>query len=599
MVTHTKAKDFICSICAKGFSLEQNMQRHMKIHDGVKPYQCSFCEKSFTQSGSCKDHEARVHTGNLPHACKLCDAKFATLAPLQRHNFQHHGAEKPFKCEECGKGFISRPELANHLRTHSGEKPFDCEKCGQHFASPSGLRAHKVKHEIEEGTISPEKLQRIEDKRMDCEVCGKPFYNQSNYDRHMKGHKGIKEFQCNQCGKAYTSKRSLEQHIDVIHLGKKSFVCNICNQSFGRTTTLRVHMLSHTKELPFRCEYCSAGYKEKRNLKKHMMKSHPEIEQTDLWQSHYLTLKDESGSTDDGERSMMENQDENQNVGWMGHNVQDEELAIKHPDGQGLKKDLDQLTNSSYKGSILFPGSNEPIRNVGTQEVDKDLNKIPSFPLVSEASRSDSNYPKDRKEKAMSTPTGDFIGAPHPQPTRKPGQQLSNSTFPGASPSLTRDSTPVSESLRGGPTANSDSREDSAKIPASDFTGASFPKVREGHERSYNQPANNAVFPQSSAMFRGYPTHPHLNDLTREVAAGVTSSGFRGTSFPSVHNFTEAFKRNQDQVNGSGNFSGSSFERETTSTGEGRGAALRMPTSDLRSTSPKYHLGEDFKRHPD
>ena len=128
-------------------------------------------------------------------------------------------------------------------------------------------------------------------------------------------------------------------------------------------------MLSHTKELPFRCEYCSAGYKEKRNLKKHMIKSHPEIEQTDLWQSHYLTLKDESGSTDDGERSMMENQDENQNVGWMGHNVQDEELAIKHPDSQGLKKDLDQLTNSSYKGSILFPGSNEHIRNVGTQQI--------------------------------------------------------------------------------------------------------------------------------------------------------------------------------------------------------------------------------------
>ena len=231
-----------------------------------------------------------------------------------------------------------------------------------------------------------------------------------------------------------------------------------------------------------------------------------------------------------------------------------------------------------------------------TQEDDKDWNKVPSFSRVVEASKSDSNHPKDRKEKAMSTPTSDFIGAPHSQPPRQHGQQLSNSTFPGASLSLTRDSTPASENLRGDPTANSDSQEDSAKIPASDFIGASIPKVRDGHKKSYNQPASNAVFPQTSAMFRGYPTHPHINDPTRERA--VTSNGFRGASFP-VYNFTEAFKRNQDQVTGSGNFSGSSFERDTTSTGESRGAGLRMPTSDLRSMSPQYHLGEGFKGHPD
>ena len=116
-----------------------------------------------------------------------------------------------------------------------------------------------------------------------------------------------------------------------------------------------------------------------------------------------------------------------------------------------------------------------------------------SYRYIEQGYRSDSNHPKNRKGKATSTPTGDFIGAPHPQPPRQHGQQLSNNTFPGASPSLTRDSTPVSENLRGDPTANSDSREDSAKMPASDLTEASFPNAREGHARSYDQPANNAA----------------------------------------------------------------------------------------------------------
>ena len=364
MVTHTGAKDFICPVCAKGFSLEQNLARHQRIHDGIRQYQCQYCQKCFSQSNSMKEHEARVHTGLLPHACKLCDAKFASYAPLMRHNISQHGAEKPLSCEECGKGFISRPELRNHMRTHTGERPYDCEKCGHHFASPSGLRAHKVKHEIEEGTISPEKLQRMEDKRMECEVCSKPFYNQSNYDRHMKGHQGIKEFQCNQCGKAYTSKRSMEQHVDVVHLGKKSFVCNVCNQTFGRTTTLRVHMLSHTKDLPFRCEYCSAGYKEKRNLKKHMMKSHPEIEQSELWQSHYLSLKEESGSSADVERSRMEGT-ESSSTPWMGRNTQEEDPVAHHlPLSQGLRRDSDQSTSSSsFNGSLRRDSTPQQLLN--------------------------------------------------------------------------------------------------------------------------------------------------------------------------------------------------------------------------------------------
>ena len=509
MVTHTGAKDFICPVCAKGFSLEHNLARHQRIHDGIKQYQCQYCQKTFSQSNSCKEHEGRVHTGLLPHACKLCDAKFASYAPLMRHNISQHGAEKPLSCETCGKGFISRPELVNHMRTHSGERPYDCEKCGHKFASPSGLRAHKVKHEIEEGTISPEKLQRMEEKRMDCEVCGKPFYNQSNYDRHMKGHQGIKEFQCNQCGKAYTSKRSMEQHVDVVHLGKKSFVCNVCNQSFGRTTTLRVHMLSHTKELPFRCEYCSAGYKEKRNLKKHMMKSHPEIEQTDLWQSHYLSLKEESGSSADVERSNVENLEESQSstTPWMGHSIQDEDPVVSHPLSQGFRRDSDQSTsNSSYNGNNTFPASNDSLRR------DEDSNiKVPldppsgafraaAFPhLLSEGFKRESDQPVNDA----------YVG---------------NNTFPLNSEILRRGpSHPLNEDLRKGPTTS---------VPASDFRGASVPHpLIEGFMRKYDQSVSNSSFPSSSDSLQ-VDSSQLLNENLSRAHSATPENDFRGASIP-------------------------------------------------------------------
>ena len=39
-----------------------------------------------------------------------------------------------------------------------------------------------------------------------------------------------------------------------------------------------VHKLSHTGELPFRCSYCNAGFKEKRNMLKHEAKNHAHLE---------------------------------------------------------------------------------------------------------------------------------------------------------------------------------------------------------------------------------------------------------------------------------------------------------------------------------
>ena len=153
-------------------------------------------------------------------------------------------------CEVCGEKFDNKPSLNQHnITQHGAEKIHKCGKCGKLYSKKSSLTTHKIKHEIEDGTISSEKLERLEKKKIHCEECGKLFYHQSQHIRHMKGHKGIKEFQCDQCDKSYTSNTSLAQHIEVIHLGKRSFVCSGCGKTFGRVAGLKIHSLSHSKEL--------------------------------------------------------------------------------------------------------------------------------------------------------------------------------------------------------------------------------------------------------------------------------------------------------------------------------------------------------------
>ena len=280
MAVHTGTKDFVCPVCEKLFKTNPNLVRHQGTHEDIKPYKCKSCEATFSQSSSIKTHVERRHT---EHNCKLCSEKFQNGPALIRHNITQHEGEKPHSCKECGKGMVTKRELDDHMRRHTGEKPFPCCKCGKFFMNTSGLRNHKKKHRIEEGTLTVEKLERHESKRICCEHCGKYFFQPSHYARHMKGHKGIKEFKCDQCDKAYTSGTSLLQHIDVVHKGKKSFVCNECGHYFGRRGSLKAHILQiHSKELPFRCEYCFDGFKEKQRLKNHTKKIHPEVKTNGL-----------------------------------------------------------------------------------------------------------------------------------------------------------------------------------------------------------------------------------------------------------------------------------------------------------------------------
>jgi len=104
----------------------------------------------------------------------------------------------------------------------------------------------------------------------ECGICGKEFKHQYTLVRHLPVHTDERNFQCNECEKAFRQLSTLTQHKASKHSNSKPYVCEICTKSFNRVSILINHKKTHTTEKHYKCEICEKAFHQKTNLKMHM-----------------------------------------------------------------------------------------------------------------------------------------------------------------------------------------------------------------------------------------------------------------------------------------------------------------------------------------
>ena len=216
---------FECDICTESFPILNILRRHKKIHFEPCPFHCSYCKAGFKLHAHMLKHEKRIHHAADHLLCQTCLERFPSVDKLTIHGVQEHGHEKPHQCSQCGQRFAGKETFQKHVKNHSSESLFTCDLCGKGFIWRAGLYKHTLGHKINDGTITEEERTQLELqknlKKKTCEFCGRKFGDISHLSRHLKSHKGIKDFACSDCGKAFTEKRGMDKHYNKKHLSSR------------------------------------------------------------------------------------------------------------------------------------------------------------------------------------------------------------------------------------------------------------------------------------------------------------------------------------------------------------------------------------------
>jgi len=78
-----------------------------------------------------------------PFNCLECPSNFTTKSALNRHNKIHLGL-KEFKCTHCPAAFNVKCNLIEHERIHLKDKPYPCPECPASFSRKTTLTKHEI-----------------------------------------------------------------------------------------------------------------------------------------------------------------------------------------------------------------------------------------------------------------------------------------------------------------------------------------------------------------------------------------------------------------------------------------------------------------------
>lgn len=148
---------------------------------------------------------------------------------------------KRFKCDLCCKRYSSKKVLLSHQEKYHKSSKFICDSCGLHFDSKQRILRHlySIHHlkKMEETVVTSTSYK--------CGACKKVMTSKQSLERHKRSiHMAIYEFLCEFCSATYRDRYWLNKHLKKYHnhiLKPETHNCSLCRRDFTDSYRLEKH----------------------------------------------------------------------------------------------------------------------------------------------------------------------------------------------------------------------------------------------------------------------------------------------------------------------------------------------------------------------
>lgn len=290
-----------CPDCGKLFITPYFLNMHL-INSGQKEA-CLLCGEVVLRGEGMRDHMVSVHKESAL-LCKQCPFVCKDQNELQTHVAKAHKTHA-LTCSDCGRIFSRRKTFEFHYQMHAVRT---CRACGSQFTNRGCYRVHRSNCEPDAmpdlKKIPQNRRSNIRDPAtFKCADCGKTYSSKPQLKNHINWiHMNIRPHQCKWCEKRFYTPSRLAEHT-VVHTRARNFECDICGVKLVSKMAAVYHRRRHTGEKPYQCpdcgdsfisasrrsehakrrhnkgvkiqcQYCPSTFVRKHELKKHVLKAH-------------------------------------------------------------------------------------------------------------------------------------------------------------------------------------------------------------------------------------------------------------------------------------------------------------------------------------
>ncbi|XP_076470431.1 zinc finger protein ZFAT-like isoform X2 [Babylonia areolata] len=240
-LTHLGISGLQCPHCPDKFETIKRLRVHMSVSHpdlpreeldkltgykhkmqgkmGRRSYKCPYCERVFIRANSELQKHIWIHEGVKPFKCSLCTYACRSKNNLQAHMLRH-SSHKPFACQECGKAYKSKTALRWHVRSHKTGNLFKCDKCPYEAQQRSHLKRHMETHEVM--------------KRFVCQHC--------DYSANTVGYMKIHYARTHKGLQYSPDMSSIPSTSTAPPTDQQVFRCLSCDYRFGNLSDLKRHL---------------------------------------------------------------------------------------------------------------------------------------------------------------------------------------------------------------------------------------------------------------------------------------------------------------------------------------------------------------------